>query len=545
MIRLLVVVGLMASLLTSGSVASAARSSTARSSTVRPVVECANLVRDFAIPGTRAHVTRAEPVHAGVEAAHCAVLGYVEPQVRFHLKLPITTYTGRYLQHGCGGYCGALVPPSFPDCGAEVGGLAVATTDDGHVGHGPVPSTDGTWAADDQPARDDLAFRAPHVVSMAAKRIIEDFYGEPPSFSYFSGCSTGGREGLLLAQRYPHDFDGIIAGAPANYLSPLLVYQAWLARANTGADGRPVLTADRLPALHDAVMRHCDHIDGLVDGQIDDPRRCDHDPAALVCPPGADRPTCLTPAQVDAVRRLYAGPTDAHGRRLYPAGQERGSELAWAGWVIPVPEFGDASLAALLADNYLKYMGYPIGTPHSSLADVEFTTREFARLGVEGARGNAMSLDLGEFRRAGGKLILWHGWSDQGIPPRGLLDYYERLARHDDRDIRRWARVFMVPGLQHCFGGTGLTEFDPIRALLAWVEHGTAPDRIIAAGRDAEGEVVRTRPVFPYPLTARYDGTGSIDDAANFRPAPPARPTRDAVDWIGPYLHHKPGPVAP
>ncbi|WP_033430925.1 tannase/feruloyl esterase family alpha/beta hydrolase [Saccharothrix syringae] len=539
-IRLLVVVGLLASLTSGASVASAARGGV-----VRPVAECADLVRSFAIPGTRAHVTRAEPVAAGAEAAHCAVLGYVEPRVRFHLKLPTTTYTGRYLQYGCGGYCGALVSPSFPDCGAEIGGLAVAATDDGHVAGGPVPSADGTWAADDQAARDDLAFRAPHVVSMAAKRLIEDFYGAPPSFSYFGGCSNGGREALLLAQRYPHDFDGIVAGAPVNYQSPLLVYQAWLARTNTGADGRPVLTADRLPALHDAVMRHCDHLDGLVDGQIDDPRRCDHDPAALRCPTGVDGPTCLTPAQVDVVRRLYAGPTDAHGRRLYPAGQERGSEPAWAGWVVPIPEFGGSSLATLLADDYLRYMGYPMGTPHSSLAEFEFTAREFARLGVEGARGNAMSLDLGEFRRAGGRLILWHGWGDQGVPPRGLLDYYARLARHDGGDVRRWARVFMVPGLQHCTGGTGLTAFDPFPALLAWVERGTAPDRVVAVGRNAAGEVVRTRPVFPYPLTARYDGTGSIDDAANFRPAPPARPTRDAVDWVGTYLHRVPGPVAP
>ncbi|MGW4111164.1 tannase/feruloyl esterase family alpha/beta hydrolase [Actinosynnema sp. NPDC004786] len=540
MARLPVVVGLLAALLVPGATASAARAGT-----IEPVAECADLVHDFAIPGTRVHVTGAEPVRAGAEAAHCAVLGYVEPRVRFHLKLPTTTYTGRYLQYGCGGFCGSLAAPAFPDCGADVGGLAVATTDDGHVSDAPVPSLDGAWAADDRAARDDLAFRAPHVVSMAAKRLIEEFYGDPPSFSYFGGCSNGGREGLLLAQRYPHDFDGIVAGAPVNYMSALLLYQAWLVRANTGADGRPVLTADRLPALHDAVMRHCDHLDGLVDGQIDDPRRCDHDPAALRCPPGVDRPTCLTPAQVDVVRRLYAGPTDAHGARLYPAGQERGSEAAWAGWVVPIPGFGDTSTAAVLADNYLRHMGYPTGTPHSSLAEVEFTTREFARLAVEGSRGNAMSLDLSEFRRAGGRLILWHGWSDQAVPPRGLLDYYERLARHDGGDVRRWARVFMVPGLRHCGGGAGLTGFDPVPALLAWVEHGTAPDRITAAGRDAAGRVVRTRPVFPYPLTARYDGTGSVDDAANFHPAPPTRPTRDAVDWVGSSLHHRSGPVAP
>ncbi|WP_158844182.1 tannase/feruloyl esterase family alpha/beta hydrolase [Saccharothrix deserti] len=511
--------------------------------TIRPVAECSELVGEFDLPGTRAHVTQAEPVPERNEPAHCAVLGYVEPEVRFQLKLPTTDYTGRYLQYGCGGLCGELVPPAFPDCGPEIGGLAVAATDGGHVGQGPMRSSDGRWAAANQAARDDFAFRAPHVVSMAAKRVIEDFYGEPPAFSYFAGCSNGGREGLLLAQRYPHDFDGIIAGSPANYQSPVMIYQAWLSRTNTDPNGRPVLTADQLPALHDAVMRHCDRIDGLVDGQIDDPRRCDYDPAPLLCPAGADQPTCLTPAQVDVVRRLYAGPTDAHGVRLYPAGQERGSELAWLGWLVP-DESGNPTLSARLADNFLKQIGYPIGTPHSSLADIGFTVQEFIRLNAEGVRGSAMSLDLGEFRRAGGRLILWHGWGDQGIPPRGLLDYYERLARGDD-DIRSWARVFMVPGMYHCGGGDKLTGVDPIRELLAWVEQGTAPDRILATGRDASGEVVRTRPVFPYPLTARYDGTGSIDDAANFEPAPPSGPTGDAVDWVGLYLHRKPGPVAP
>ncbi|MGW4113236.1 tannase/feruloyl esterase family alpha/beta hydrolase [Actinosynnema sp. NPDC004786] len=535
MFRWVVALGLVAALLAAIIAASPAEEGGPN----RPVAECSDLVGRYELPGTRAHVTQAEPVPDGVERAHCAVLGYVEPAVRFHLKLPTTTYTGRYLQYGCGGFCGELTTPGFPDCGPEIGGLAVATTDDGHVGRGAVRSADTRWAADDQAARDDFAFRAPHVVSLAAKRVIEAFYGEPPAFSYFTGCSNGGREGLLLAQRYPHDFDGVIAGAPANYHSPLVLYQAWLARTNLGADGRPVLTADRLPLLHAAVVRHCDRIDGLVDGLIEDPRRCDYDPEPLRCAPGVE--DCLTPAQLDVVRRLYAGPRDPAGRRLYPAGQERGSELGWRSWIAPTAH---DSVSALLADHYLANLAYPIGEPGSSLADVGLTAEEFARVNVEGVRGNAMSLDLDEFRDAGGKLLLWHGWADEGVPPRALLDYYERLGRRD-RDLRSWARVFMVPGLHHCGGGDRLTGVDPIRDLLAWVEDGVAPDRIIATGRDAGGRVVRTRPVFPYPLTARYDGTGSVDDAANFVAAPPAGPTRDSVDWLGVTLHREPGPVAP
>lgn len=513
---------------------------------ITPVTGCADLVGDLAIPGATAHVTSATVVPTGAEPEHCDVRGHVDPAVNFQLKLPTATYTGRYLQYGCGGFCGTLGPTPFPDCGPGAGDLAVATTDDGHVGQGPLPSIDGRWGADDQAARDDLAFRAPHVVSVTAKRLIAAFYGAPPARSYFGGCSNGGREALLLAQRHPHDFDGIIAGAPANYLSPLVMYQAWLHRANTGPAGDPILTPGKLQPLHQAVLTRCDHLDGLVDGQLDDPRRCDFDPATTACPDGVDQPTCLTPAQVETVRKLYAGPTDPRGGRLYPGAQTRGSELAWAGWILPVPEFG-GSVAHLLADNYLKYLGYPIGTPHSSADGIRFTARELHRLTPVGARGNAMALDLGEFRRSGGKLILWHGWNDQGIPAAGLLDYYARLTHRNGgpEATRQWARVFMVPSLHHCGGGGTLTEFDPLREMVAWVERGTAPDRVIATGRDTEGDVVRTRPVFPYPLQAKYDGTGSIDEASNFVPTAPLHAPQDTIQWLGTYLHAIPGPVVP
>jgi hypothetical protein len=513
------------------------------SAVIRPVRACGDLVRDYPIPGAATHVTSATVVPAGAEPEHCAVQGLVEPAVRFVLRLPTTTYRGRYLQYGCGGFCGMIFPTPFPDCGPRVGDLAVAATDDGHVGQGPFPPTDGTWAANNQAARDDFNFRAPHAVSVANKRIIAAFYGAPPAVSYFSGCSNGGREALLLAQRYPTDFDGIIAGAPANTWQALLAYQAWIARANTGSDGAPVITAAKLPALAAAVLAACDRVDGLADGQIDDPRRCRFDPATLRCP-GADAPTCLTPAQVEAARKLYAGPTDARGNRLYPGWQPFGSELAWNAWIIPDPTFGPA-IATALADNGLRYLMYPIGTPHSSLARFRFTVGELLRLTPEGVRANAMSPDLSAFHRAGGKLIIWHGWSDQAIPPVGTIDYYDRLVDRNGglRETQRFARLFMVPSIAHCAGGGTLTEFDPIRELVNWVELGRAPDRAIATGRDAAGNVTRTRPVFPYPLRATYDGSGSIDDAANFVPSRPT-PTRDRIDWAGEFLYRLPGPVA-
>lgn len=521
----------------------------AAGSVILPVRQCAELAGTFTIPGATARVRSATPMPAaGGEPAYCDVRGFVEPAVGFQLRLPTTTYTGRYLQYGCGGLCGVVSPTPFPDCAGPRGGdVAVAATDDGHVGEGGpfVAIMDGRWAANDQAARNDYFYRAPHVVSVAAKRIIAAFYGAPPKRSYFDGCSTGGREGLLLAQRYPHDFDGIIAGASAHAMGPLLgVYFTWLSRTNTAADGTPILTAAKLPALHDAVLAACDRLDGLVDGQIDDPRACRFDPAALRCPAGADQPTCLTRAQVDSVRRLYAGPKDAAGRLLYPGWQSRGSELAWEGSVIPIPGFGSLSP---LPDNYLRYVGYPIGTPHSSVAEFEFTAASVHRLTPEGVKGNAMSLDMDGFRRSGGKLIMWHGWDDQSIPAVGTLDYYQRLTQRNGglRQTQRWARAFMVPTMYHCMtGGYRLNTFDPFRELVAWVERGQAPDRVIARQEDAQHNVLRSRPVFAYPVRAKYDGTGSIDDAANFGPAPPLVRPHDTIPWVGAYLHAIPGPVA-
>jgi tannase/feruloyl esterase len=511
-------------------------------SAIRPALPCAALQRDFAITGAVAHVTQADEVRGTAEPDHCDLHGHIDPAVGFQLRLPLSTFAGRYLQYGCGGPCGFQPATPFPRCGTAPGGdFAVAATDDGHL----APTGDDRWAQRDQAARDDWFFRAPHVLSLAAKKIIATFYGGPPRRSYFSGCSTGGREGLLLAQRYPNDFDGITAGAPTSYLGPLAIYHAWMVQANTAADGSSIITRDKLPVLHNRVIAACDGLDGLIDGQLDDPRACTFDPVGLLCPAG-DGPDCLTTAQVEAARKLYAGPTDERGRKLYPANTVRGSELNWDGWIVPLPGLSQG-FSTLIFDGYLRYIGYPIGTPHSSITELQFTDADFNRLVPEGLRGNAMSLDLRAFRRAGSKLILWHGFADNAIPPGSTVDYYARLVDRAGglRETQGFARLFMVPSLYHCAGGERLTEFDPLGAIVDWVERRQAPDRIIATGRDAANNVVRTRPVFPYPLRARYDGSGSIDDAANFLPALPRVMPQDAVDWVGTGLYNIPGPVAP
>ncbi|SDN92273.1 tannase/feruloyl esterase family alpha/beta hydrolase [Lentzea jiangxiensis] len=487
----------------------------------RPVRSCADLVRSFDVPDARTQVTSAAVVAGTPE--FCDVRGTIAPGIGFQLKLPTRGYQGRYLQYGCGGFCGIIGDPAFPaGCGPAFGDAAVAATDDGHQ-VSPEDPFDTRWAVDDQKARDDYFFRAPHALSKVSKHIISVFYGKAPTRSYFSGCSNGGREGLLLAQRYPDDFDGIIAAAPGAYYTALIAYQAWIAR-NT-------IPNDKIFVLHDAVMKACDGSDGLVDGQIDDPRLCRFDVGTLAGQ--------LTDDEIARVRRLYAGPSDG-GVRLYPGGQPYGSERSWTFWLNPTPGLG-RGIAPELADNGLKHLVYPIGRPHSSLESFEFTLREFRRLVPETVKANSLSLDLRRFQRSGGKLILWHGAGDQGIPFEGTLDYWQRLTGGTNPD---WARLFVVPSMWHCGGGDTLTDFDPFAALVSWVEGGTAPSRILAVGRDDAGNVVRTRPVFPYPLRARYDGSGSVDDASNFVAAP-GFGFADRIRWAGEDLYHRPGPVAP
>lgn len=526
--------------------------------TVSPVRECAELVRAYDLPGARTRVEQATVVPASaLGPEHCDVQGVIEPAIKFRLKLPTQTYAGRYLQVGCGAYCGVIPDLTFPDCGKQApGDVAVAGTDNGHVGHGQLPFLDTEWAKDDQQARDDFFYRAPHVLARASKAIIKTFYGQGPRVSYFDGCSMGGREALLLAQRYPYDFDGIISSASAHYMGPGLgSYLAWLAQANLRPDGTEVLSAAKLRVVNAAVIAACDRIDGLADGILTDPRACEWDPVALRCPSGPERPDCLTPAQVSAMRKLYARPADAHGRVLYPGSLPRGGELALIGYGVSDPANGiKVPFIIPDANAYLENLGYPIGKPHSSVFEYEFTARDFHRLTPEGRKGNAASLDLSAFKRAGGKLLLWSGWSDMAVPAEGTVDYYSRLAARNGglAKTQEWARLFLVPSGHHCLLGgdpQGLNVFQPFDELVSWVERGKAPDRIVAAGTEVPGNpsspVVRTRPVFPYPLVPQYDGSGSIDDARNFVAGKPiVNPRYDQISWLGEYLSYVPGPVA-
>jgi len=543
--RWISLVSAVAVLLIPASAATVARINTpaappAQPPTVTPVVACAAMagVDVSATVGAGTGIVSATPATAPAGYPVCDIKGVIAPQIQFEVQLPTQTYRQRYLQTGCGGLCGSLAinAPAAVGCAPLTdGSFATAADNQGHVGGG---SADGNFGTD-HALRIDFAYRADHLTALAAKALITAFYGRAPRYSYFDGCSQGGHEGLTEAQRYPDDFDGILAGAPASITTELNAFnQPWLARVDFDGAGRVILPASKLPELHAAVMARCDGLDGLVDGQLDDPRHCPFDPATVRCPAGADNAGCLTPAQLTVVRKIYSGAVDARDRHLYPGGQPFGSEPAWAGWMIPpdpaAPQ--NSTIAWRIGNGWVKYLAFDPNPPlRFTLNDLAFDRATFERVRRLAGLYDATDPDLRAFQRSGGKLILWHGWADQAIPPTGTTAYYQAVQ---DRlgglaATQPFARLFMFPGMYHCFGGTGPYSFDLLTPLLDWVENAAAPERVVAT-LPGGGQAGRTRPVFPYPLVARYNGTGNTDDAANFTAHRPA-PTDDRFPWLGSF----------
>lgn len=503
---------------------------------VGAAMQCEALLEAEAVFGLDdlVRITAASVVEEAGRPAFCGVAGYIAPQIHFELELPLEAWNQRYLQNGCGGYCGSIGDPgdvsAAAGCGpVENGAFARASTDGGHT----APFNHGMWAVDNPQAQVDLGYRAVHEVAVASKAIIAEFYGQAPRFSYFTGCSDGGREGLMEAQRYPDDFDGIVAGAPANIWSSLNgIFQPWVVGANTREDGRYIITPEKIPALERAAMEACDARDGLEDGIIADPRACDFDPAAIQCPAGADRADCLTEAQVAAARRIYTPPTGPDGRVLYAGAMPVGSEGPWAA-AITAPA-GQRAISEGYA-SYRRYLDRDVALD-SRLTDWTIDAEELEALRSRmGTIYDATDPDLAAFRDGGGKLVLWHGWADQAIPPEGTIAYFdavrEALGGAAERDA--FMRLYMIPGLYHCAGGE-LDRFDFLTAVMDWVESDATPERI-TAWTEREGEVTRTRPVYPYPDVARYEGEGNVDDAASFTSAAPAASRDAGYEWAGAF----------
>jgi feruloyl esterase len=380
----------------------------------------------------------------------------------------------------------------------------------------------------------------------------------------------------MEAQRYPADFQGIAAGAPAmNFTTQNTFYHGWNARVNTGADGQPILTADKLPILHQAAIAACDALDGLKDGLISDPTRCNFDPLVTQCKPGDDPTRCLTPAQVNAARELYRGAHDEAGNRFVLSGPMPGSELSWVGVFIPPPGQTRA-MSQMISTGTLKYLAYETNPAASfTLADFHFDRATFEATTRLHSLYDATDPDLAPFSKAGGKLLLWHGWADPHISPMNSIAYFTAMQRvMGAANVERFARFYLFPGGYHCGGGEGPFDFDLLTPLMSWAERGVAPNELVArhvAGGFGPGgprgpnapmgpggpngsmgpggpnapmgpppgamnpaaRPDRTRPVYPYPFTAKYRGSGNINDASSFEQGPAQPVDAKLFDWLG------------
>jgi Tannase and feruloyl esterase len=453
---------------------------------------------------------------------HCLVQGFVDTEIAFNLGLP-SNWNGKFYHQGGGGFVG-----SIPSINAGlVRGYASVATNTGHVGQG-VAALDGSWALNRRDRQVNFGHRGIHVVTVAAKQIATLAYGSAPKYAYFQGCSNGGRQALNEAQRYPNDFDGIIAAAPALDWTGLMIGFNWNSKALRAAPIPP----EKLTLIADAAVKRCDANDGLADGLIENPLKCDFDPASLQCT-GADAPNCLTAAQVGAVKKVYAGPSNSRGKQLHPGfppGAEGGATLGagavsgWQTWISgpgnPAAPVNGNPLQFTFSDHYLKYFVFS-NPNYDSIASFDFD-RDPRALRETGRFINADDTDLSAFRKAGGKLLLWHGWADHALMAQRTIEYYEDVVdrvgsrRHADR----FTRLYLAPGMHHCSGGPGPNQFDMLTPLEKWVEQGIDPGPVVATkyvnNNVAAGVVERTRPLCEYPKVARYVGSGSIDSAANF-----------------------------
>jgi Tannase and feruloyl esterase len=483
---------------------------------------------------------------SGGNPEYCDVKGMIAPQTHFELELPVNSWQGRYLQNGCGGYCGTVSSQTFPSCDAKLGGdFAMATDDEGHVTAAGLGGG-GLFAFNDQKLRNEYGYESEQALYEVSREIIKDYYGVYPNTSYFNGCSDGGREAMEMAERYPDDFNGIIAGAPEIIAGPLNAEnQTWDVRVNTDAHGNAILTDNKLAALHTAVINACGHDDGTNDGIITDPQNCHFDPASIECPSGVDNDSCLTAAQVDVVRKFYAGPSDPRGRLLYPGGLPYGSELGWSVFELPPSQNGGSvpttqSLDYFgLSQPYLRYQLLRPGQLGPDPFQWQFTDQAFNSMFPAADTFDAMDTNLTAFYRHGGKLIMWQGWADNGIPPSGTVDYYDTMSQRMGAATGQFARLYLFPSVYHCGGGyANATTPDLIYPMVQWVEQGAAPGQLPTPISYTVSGNTFTRPVYPYPEIPKYNGSGPTSDASSFHavPSPGARYT----NWYGNYLFYRP-----
>jgi feruloyl esterase len=467
--------------------------------------------------------------------AFCRVAGIAKPtsdsEIHFEVWLPASGWNGKFEQVGNGGFAGMI-----PFAGMAVPllhGYATAATDDGHL-NGP----NQTWAIGHPEKVADFGYRAVHETSLQAKTILHAFYGKDARRNYFVGCSEGGREGLTEAQRYPKDFHGIVAGAPAIHWDSLQLRGAWDALALL-ATPASYIPPSKLDVLQNAAITTCDSIDGAKDGFIENPELCHFDPAVVECK-GEEASNCLTSAQIQAAEKIYDPMKNSQTGAVIGPGFSPGVEAFPANWPVWItgsraPQLGIGNLFATFFFRDMVYEN-PKWDVHSLSLDKDIKAAD----DKFGATLNSDNPNLRAFKAQGGKLIQYHGWGDAAIAPQGSVDYFETVQKTIG-NTKSFYRLFMVPSMSHCAGGPGATIFgnaggmeppeedadhDVVLALDRWVEKGVAPDRIIATGfvgnNPAKG-VAMTHPICPYPQIAHYKGTGDTKDAANFACAAPPK----------------------
>jgi feruloyl esterase len=433
-----------------------------------------------------------------VMPAFCRVAATLKPSsdsvIDMEVWMPVENWNGKFQAVGNGGWAGIISYPAMASAVQE--GYATASTDTGHKGGNAL------FAIDHPEKVTDFAYRAVHETTVKAKTLINAFYDRAPRLSYWNGCSTGGRQGLMEAQKYPDDFDAILAGAPANYQTHLHTWDLSVS-IPVLKDPAAAVSAAKLTMLNHAVLAACDTRDGVKDGLLNDPRACHFDPATLLCK-GADSDACLTAPQVESVKRMYAPARTKNGDLIFP-GKDPGSETGWN-----------------IVSGGSEPPGVSLGSFQVAYNEAKWDWKSFdlerdLKLVDEkvGIVINAVNPDLSAFKARGGKLIMYHGWNDTAISAGNSINYYSSVLAKMGAKQDNFVRLFMAPGMQHCGNGPGPNQVNYMAALERWRESNVAPDWLIAA-RVANNRVDMTRPLCPYPQVAQYKGTGSTNDAANF-----------------------------
>jgi feruloyl esterase len=438
--------------------------------------------------------------------AFCRVAATLTPspdsQITMEIWLPAENWNGKFLAVGNGGWAGTI---SLDAIAAGLRrGYAAASNDTGHSGA-------GAEFALSQDKLIDFAYRAMHEMTVQSKTIIGAFYNRPPRLSYYQGCSTGGRQGMMEAQRYPNDFDAIVAGAPVYNMVHLNVSQTAL-QVHMLKNPERIVPPNKVTLIADAATAACDANDGVKDNIINDPRACKFDPGTLACK-ASDGADCLTTGEVESARQLYLPVKTKTGQVVYP-GRSPGVE---SGWAARIPVAGKP--VSPLWGDMPRFVGHRDANWDAMSFDLE---KDLALTLKNASFIEASDPNLSKFKARGGKLLLWHGWADPGPSPENTINYYSQAAKASGGSQDDWMRLFLLPGVAHCGGGVGPDQADFLGAMERWREEGVAPEQITAsrnAGRS--GLTPMTRPLCPFPQIAKYKGTGSTDDAANFACAAP------------------------